>query len=182
MVFLWFSHGHTRCCPGLRRAAASRPRRGVDVGVEPAGGAEVRVHPGGSQSPRWQLGWFVYGLYEVSMNGFYMVCIWFIYVSIWLVYGFYMVCIYVYIYIYHVYHVLCVSCILCIMYCWLVGTGTWTLIFPETVGNGTIIPVDIQIFQRGWNHQPDMVYLCQYMVSIWFLCMVYTNIYIYIYG
>ena len=40
---------------------------------------------------------------------------------------------------------------------WLVVTGTW-LIF-EYIGN-VIIPDDVHIFQRGWNHQPviDVLY------------------------
>ena len=29
--------------------------------------------------------------------------------------------------------------------------------FPETLGNGIIIPTDEHIFQRDWNHQPVMI-------------------------
>ena len=34
--------------------------------------------------------------------------------------------------------------------------GTW-IYFPQYIYiYGTILPIDFQIFQRGWNHQPVM--------------------------
>ena len=52
-----------RCCPGLRCAASSQQRHGA-LGAESEGGAQVRVHPGGSQTQRWQLGWMnIYGIW-----------------------------------------------------------------------------------------------------------------------
>ena len=36
---------------------------------------------------------------------------------------------------------------------WLVVTGTWLLFFHIL---GKIIKIDVHIFQRGWNHQPDL--------------------------
>ena len=38
---------------------------------------------------------------------------------------------------------------------WMVVTGTFGLFFHIL---GMIIPTDFHIFQRGWNHQPDIFY------------------------
>ena len=38
---------------------------------------------------------------------------------------------------------------------WLVVTGTWLLFFHIL---GIVIDIDVHIFQRGWNHQPVLVY------------------------
>ena len=56
-------------------------------------------------------------------------------------------------------------------------TGWWfgTWFFPY-IGN-VIIPTDFHIFQRGWNHQPDYIYV--HIIYIYIL-YIYTCIYIYI--
>ena len=59
------------------------------------------------------------------------------------------------------------------MIIWLVVTGTWLdYDFPETVGNGIMIPIDFHsiIFQRGRSTHQPVIHLS--MISYDYLCII----------